>query len=167
MTGIDQQHDVVGELQAAGLTATVQRRLVLSALQGREHPASAIEIHQRLRARGQRVGLTTVYRTLHALTDAGLVHVFHRNGELAYRHCRDGPHHHLVCEVCGLVTERSADAVARWLQQVRADEDFVPNPQHSDLYGVCGACLRADRCHHRPDGSHHDRTPANEGKQRL
>ncbi|MFY1692939.1 Fur family transcriptional regulator [Plantactinospora sp. WMMB782] len=143
--GPDQQRELIGELRAAGLAPTAQRRLVLDALHGHDHPASAIAIYQRLRADGQAVGLTTVYRTLHALADAGRVHVFHRDGELTYRHCRDGPHHHLVCEVCGLVVERSGDTVTRWLQQVRADEDFVPNPQHSDLYGVCGTCLRADR----------------------
>ncbi|MEN3614874.1 hypothetical protein AAH979_35735 [Plantactinospora sp. ZYX-F-223] len=47
----------------AGLAPTAQRRLVLTAPRGREHPASAIEIHQRLRVVGQAVGSTTVYRT--------------------------------------------------------------------------------------------------------
>jgi Fur family transcriptional regulator, ferric uptake regulator len=148
-------HDVAGELRAAGLAATAQRQFVLDALEGRERPASAIEIYEELRRQGHPVGLTTIYRTLRALADAGLVHIFHRDGELTYRHCRELPHHHLVCEVCGLVVERPAETVARWLEQVRLDEDFVPDPQHSDLLGVCGACLRADRCHHRPDGSSH------------
>jgi Fur family ferric uptake transcriptional regulator len=159
MTTVHAKQDVLDELRAAGLTATVQRQLVLGALEGRERPVTTLELHEQLRGQGRQVGLTTVYRTLHALAEAGLVHVFHRDGELAYRHCRDGPHHHLVCEACGLVVERPTQTVARWLQQVRAEEDFVPNPQHSDLYGVCGACLRADRCHHRPDGNHRASQP--------
>lgn len=136
-------HDVADELRDAGLVPTAGRRLVLTILEGRERPASAIEIHKQLSGRGRAVGLTTVYRTLHALTDAGLVHVFPRNGELTYRHCRHEPHHHLVCVTCGLVLERMAEAVSHWLEQVRLEEDFVPDLRHSDLYGVCGACVRA------------------------
>jgi Fe2+ or Zn2+ uptake regulation protein len=141
-------HDVAGELRAAGLAPTAQRRLVLTTLEGRQRPASAIEIHEDLRVRGQQVGLSTVYRTVHALAEAGLVHVFHRDSEQVYRHCRQQPHHHLVCEHCGLVVERPAEAADRWLHQVPEDEDFYPDPQHTDLYGVCGPCVRADRCHH-------------------
>jgi Fur family transcriptional regulator, ferric uptake regulator len=136
-------HDVAGELRAAGLAPTPGRRLVLSVLKECERPASAIGIHQHLLNRGRSVGLTTVYRTLRALADAGLVHVFHLDGELAYRHCRDRPHHHLVCVACGLVVERPTEAVARLLEQIRREEDFVPDLRHSDLYGVCGACVRA------------------------
>lgn len=158
MTRGHSKHDVVNELRAAGLFPTVQRRLVLHALEGRDRPVTALELHECLRGDGPSVGLTTVYRTLHALADTGLVHVFRRHGELAYRHCHDGPHHHLVCEVCGLVAERPTRTVTRWMQQVRTEEDFVPNPDHSDLYGVCGACLRAAHRQRRPVGSHQEHT---------
>jgi Fe2+ or Zn2+ uptake regulation protein len=139
-----------------GLVPTQQRVLILAALRDRERPASALEIHQRTRLHNSRVGLTTIYRTLHALADAGLVHVFSRDGELTYRHCRREPHQHLVCGVCGLVLERPVDAVAPWFAQVRAEADFVPDPGRSDLYGTCGACLRAQRRDHGPDGIPHD-----------
>jgi Fe2+ or Zn2+ uptake regulation protein len=146
------------ELRAAGLVPTQQRVLILASLRDRDRPISAIEIHQRTHLHGTRVGLTTIYRTLHALADAGLIHVFTRDGELTYRHCRREPHQHLVCDVCGLVLERPVDAVASWFQQVRAEADFVPDPGHSDLYGTCGACFRAQRCHHRTDGTAHDQS---------
>ncbi|MGW5366511.1 Fur family transcriptional regulator [Actinopolymorpha pittospori] len=138
------------ELRAAGLAPTGQRRIVLAALAGRQRPVSALEIHAHLRTRGHAVGLTTVYRTLHALTDAGLVHSFARDGETTYRHCRYGPHQHLVCEVCGLVIERPVRDTASWVEQIGAEDDFVPNPQHTDLLGMCGACHRAESCHHLP-----------------
>jgi Fur family ferric uptake transcriptional regulator len=132
-----------GQWRAAGLAPTARRRSVLAVLEGRDRPVSAIEIYQELRERGDPIGLTTVYRTLHALVDAGLAHAFPRGGELTYRHCHDYPHHHLVCNVCGLVIERPAEAVARWLEQVYIEADFQPDPGHSDLRGVCGPCARA------------------------
>jgi Fur family ferric uptake transcriptional regulator len=144
------------ELRAAGLAPTVQRRVVLTALSGRQRPVSAFEIHAHLRRQGHTVGLTTVYRTLHALTDAGLVHTFARDGEQTYRHCRYGPHQHLVCEVCGLVIERPVSDAATWIERIGAEDDFVPNPQHTDLLGVCGACRRGEPCHHEPGGDHQD-----------
>ncbi|WP_422771378.1 hypothetical protein ACN28C_32970 [Plantactinospora sp. WMMC1484] len=54
--GPDQQRELIGELRAAGLAPTAQRRLVLDALHGHDHPASAIAIYQRLRADGRTVG---------------------------------------------------------------------------------------------------------------
>jgi Fur family ferric uptake transcriptional regulator len=134
------EHDVAAELRAAGLAPTLGRRTVLTALEGRQRPASAIEVHDQLRRDGHPVGLTTVYRTLHALAEVGLVHVFHRNSEHTYRHCRYGPHHHLICQACGLVIERPAQDFAALMEQISADADFLPNPQQADLLGVCGTC---------------------------
>jgi Fur family ferric uptake transcriptional regulator len=94
------------------------------------------------------VGLTTVYRTLHALADVRLVHVFQRNGEHTYRHCRYGPHHHLICQACGLVIESPAQAIAALMEQISAGADFRPDPQQADLVGVCGTCR--DQPHSAP-----------------
>ncbi|HYZ56537.1 MAG TPA: Fur family transcriptional regulator [Streptosporangiaceae bacterium] len=142
-------HDVAAELRTAGLTATAQRRIVLGAVEGRERPASAIEVHDQLRRDGHRVGLTTVYRTLHALAGVGLVHAFHRNGEDTYRHCRYGPHHHLICQTCGLVIERPASEMDTLMEQIRAEADFLPDPQQADLVGVCVTCHISARYHQR------------------
>lgn len=157
MIQVDRQtttgHDALSELRRVGLTATAARQAVLTSLDGFSQPASAADIHARLRREGHRVGLTTVYRTLHALTDAGLVHVFHVDGEDTYRHCRYGPHHHLICRRCRTVIERPAGELEALLDRVRADADFTPDPQQADLVGTCGACQRtspsSDR--RRPD----------------
>ena len=52
--------------------------------------ASAQQIHAELRARGEQVGLTTVYRHLQALTEAGGFDAIRdTGGEIRYRRCRD------------------------------------------------------------------------------
>ena len=145
--------DPTAELRAAGLTPTMQRRTILLALGGQDRPLGALEIHAALRRDGYRIGLTTVYRTLHALAAAELVHVFTRDGEQTYRYCRLGPHWHLVCECCGRVSERDAgcdnDVVDHWFDRLGAEDDFVPDPRPVDLHGVCGACHRAPSCRPR------------------
>jgi Fur family ferric uptake transcriptional regulator len=54
-------------LERTGLRATRQRVRVLAELMRERDDATAQELHERLRARGQRLGLATVYRTLNAL----------------------------------------------------------------------------------------------------
>jgi Fur family ferric uptake transcriptional regulator len=129
----------VQALRAAGLAATAPRRAVHEVLSGRDRPASAAEIYDLLRARGSRLGLTSVYRVLHSFTAAGIVHVF-PGEEQRFRACDRSPHAHLVCEDCGRVIEHPADTVRRWLAPAVRDADFVADVEHSDVYGLCGRC---------------------------
>src|ERR671918_2148219 len=75
-------------LERPGLRATRQRVRVLAELMRERDDATAQELHERLRARGQRLGLATVYRTLNVLAEEGVVDALsHHPGELCYRWC--------------------------------------------------------------------------------
>ncbi|MFI6513869.1 Fur family transcriptional regulator [Streptosporangium sp. NPDC050855] len=124
-------HRDARELRSRGVTATGSRLLVLRCLRAQPEPKSAGEIHVQLRSRGDRVGLTTVYRTLAALVRADLVHAFERNGETAYRICDEGEHCHVVCRACGAVTEVAASALEPALS-----EGF----RIEEIYGTCPGC---------------------------
>ncbi|MCO5968287.1 Fur family transcriptional regulator [Actinoallomurus soli] len=134
-------------LRAAGLSPTRRRRQVLEALDGRRRPIGAHELYVELAGQGHRVGMSTVYRTLAALADAGLLHVFIRDGETRYRPCAPGRHYHLVCRRCGDVQEHPAADDGAWLDAIAAEADFEPDPRQAEVYGVCGSCLRTG-----PDG---------------
>ena len=134
---------VGGRLRAAGLAVTAPRRAVLELLAGREQPLSAADIFDLLRASGSRLGLTSVYRVLHSFAVGEIVHVFY-GGEQRFRVCDPRPHAHLVCEQCGRVIERPADAVRHGLMSAAGDVDFVPNAERSDIYGRCGRCQPPD-----------------------
>ena len=92
-------------LRDAGLRPTRQRLSVLEFLRNRPDAVTAQDLHAELRRAGASVGLTTVYRTLTSLAEAGLLDVFARDGEQAFRRCGDMHHHHLVCETCNKVEE--------------------------------------------------------------
>ena len=88
-------------LAASGIRATRQRLRVLEALEAEPNDATAQEIFETLRARGDSIGLATVYRTLGLLSSHGVVDALvHRPGEVCYRLCGDGasssPHVHRV-----------------------------------------------------------------------
>jgi Fur family ferric uptake transcriptional regulator len=114
-------------LEAAGIRVTSQRLLVLDVLAAHRLPVSAQRVHAELYERGANIGLTTVYRALSSMAEAGLVHVFTYAGEAVYRLCGPAGHHHLVCRVCGLVAERQ-------------EENVVDGFRAEEVYGVCAVC---------------------------
>lgn len=129
-------------LRDAGLRATRQRTTVLAALRGRADAVTAQDLHAELRAGGEPVGLTTVYRTLSSLADAGLLDAFPRDGEQAFRLCSDDHHHHLICETCDRVEEITADEVERWVDGVASRRGFQVTGHRADIFGVCADCRR-------------------------
>jgi Fur family ferric uptake transcriptional regulator len=134
--------DIAVRLRAAGLSPTRRRCQVLEAMDGRRRPVGAHELYVELAGPGHAVGMSTVYRTLSALADAGLLHVFVREGETRYRPCAQGRHYHLVCRRCGDVHEHPASDDGIWLDRITAEVEFEADPRLAEVYGVCGQCLR-------------------------
>ncbi len=131
---------VVEALREAGLRPTRQRLSVLEFLRDRPDAVTAQDLHAELRRGGQSIGLTTVYRTLTALADAGLLDVFTREGEQAFRRCGVTHHHHLVCETCNRVEELSADEVEAWVHQAADRHGFEVTGHRADVFGICSDC---------------------------
>lgn len=127
-------------LRGAKLRATRQRRTVLEALRERPDAVTAQDLHMELRQAGESIGLTTVYRTLTALADAGFLDTFTRQGEQAFRLCGDAHHHHLVCETCNRVEEIAADEVERWVSEVATRRGYEVTGHRADIFGICPAC---------------------------
>ena len=94
-------------LREQGLPVTHQRNRVAAAVFGSEDHLSVDDIEGILRAQGERIGKATIYRTAEILVRSGLVeeHDF-GEGFKRYEPARGIPHHeHLLCTVCGRVTE--------------------------------------------------------------
>lgn len=127
-------------LRDAGLRPTRQRRSVFESLGDRPDAVTAQELHAELRSAGDSIGLTTVYRTLTALADAGLLDVFTREGEQAFRRCGQVHHHHLVCEGCNRVEELSADEVEQWVHRAADRHGFQVTGHRADIFGLCSGC---------------------------
>jgi Fur family transcriptional regulator, ferric uptake regulator len=121
--------------------ATRQRRAVSETLAELDDFHSAQQIHDILTERGERVGLSTVYRTLQALADAEEIDVLRSDdGEALYRRCSSGHHHHLVCRTCGRTVEVEGPTVERWADRVAAEHDFAEVSHTLEIFGVCSDC---------------------------
>jgi Fur family ferric uptake transcriptional regulator len=91
---------------------------------------------------------SSAYRNLSVLIDAGVVRRLQHGGDHARYELAEHlteHHHHLICEVCGAVTdvtlparlERSLD---RAFDDVATAAGFAPSHHAIDVYGVCAAC---------------------------
>lgn len=127
-----------------GQRTTKQRTAVVGALAGLSSFTSAQDIHAALAADGQKVGLTTVYRTLQQLNAAGLVDTLQDDsGEMLYRSCSsDHHHHHLVCTECRRTVEIDGGPVEAWAADVAAEHGFTVTGHTADVFGLCPDCSR-------------------------
>ncbi|NDV01749.1 iron response transcriptional regulator IrrA [Pseudoroseicyclus tamaricis] len=99
--------DWLGE---AGLRPTRQR-LTLAALlvgDGRARHVTAEGLHEAAQARGERVSLATVYNTLGAFCDCGLLREIRVDGTKSYFDTNNTDHPHFYWEESGALTDAPA-----------------------------------------------------------
>ncbi|MDO9107371.1 MAG: transcriptional repressor [Coriobacteriia bacterium] len=131
---------MTGALRVQGLRLTHQRLEIVREIAGTDQHPDVERIYARVRERVPTVSLDTVYRTLAALVELGLVRrVVATSGPARYDANTQG-HHHYICIRCGLVR----DVVGADLDEIR-----VPGPMTEfgtvesteiQFKGVCKAC---------------------------
>ena len=97
-------------LAAAGLRATRQRVLLAELLvgDGRDRHVTAESLHAASRRVGRKVSLATVYNTLRAFSDAGLLREIMVDGARSYFDTRIDDHPHYFWEDEGRLTDAPA-----------------------------------------------------------
>ena len=133
-------------LREHNLPVTAQRVAVAEVVLGSDRHLSAEEIERELRERGSAVGTATVYRTLEVLVRSGLaVERDFGEGFRRYEPARDAPHHeHLLCTVCGRVTEFRDERLERMTTLVAETHGFARQRHRLVIYGVCRFCQRGE-----------------------
>lgn len=126
----------------SGRRGTRQRRALRDCLNSSDTFVSAQQIHETLAANGEQISLSTVYRTLQAMAQAGEIDQIHTGtGEALYRKCETAEkHHHLTCTECGYAIELRAPAIERWTQSAARQNGFSDVACEIELFGICQAC---------------------------
>lgn len=133
------------DLRARGYRLTPQRQLVLQAVAELGH-ATPDDIVTAVRRTATSVNISTVYRTLELLEELGLVtHTHLGHGPPTYHAANDDDHVHLVCRVCGKVTETSPDLVSGLVATLVEAEGFVADVGHLAIFGTCRGCSGRDQ----------------------
>lgn len=131
-------------LRDHNLPATAQRLAIADVVLGTDRHLSVEEVAAELRTRGASAGTATLYRTLEVLVRSGLV-VQRDFGEgfKRYEASRGIPHHeHLLCTVCGRVTEFRDERLERMTTLLAEAHDFSRQRHRLVIYGLCGDCRR-------------------------
>jgi Fur family ferric uptake transcriptional regulator len=126
----------LGTLRARGLRISAARRQVVDALFAAEGPVSAEAL-----ARATKADLTSVYRNLDALEQAGIAHHVHV-GHAAGRYVLSGRDAggYAACERCGRHVALRHDEIAGLRERVRELTGFACDFSHFPLVGACADC---------------------------
>jgi Fur family ferric uptake transcriptional regulator len=114
---------------------------VLSTLERAGGFASAQEVYKLMQREGEKIGLTTVYRSLQSLVNDKIVDVLRRDdGEAIYRLCGETHHHHLVCKSCGQTVEIEGGAIEKWAKTMAEEFGFRDVGHTAEIFGICSKC---------------------------
>lgn len=129
------------EVRSRGLRLTAQRQLVLAAVRDLGH-ATPEEVAAHVRKTHPSINLSTVYRNLETLENAGLViHTHLGHGGATFHAAEDAEHVHLVCGECGIVLEADLTATKELVDRLQLDHGFTTDVRHFAIYGTCKECL--------------------------
>lgn len=124
---------------------TKGRRAVIEALAGADGPKSAAELSAVL---GPEVPLSSIYRTLSILEEAGIV-VHHLGAKgltrFEFAEWLTGHHHHLVCLRCGAVTDvdipsTKEESVRALVAEIAKLGSFHATDHSLEIEGLCSRC---------------------------
>lgn len=128
-------------LRDAGGRITAGRRAIVTAvLAGDDHHVTADELASHLQRDNPDMAVSTIYRTLDALEELGIVVRIDLGQGRAVYHPVDHVHHHLVCRVCGRVDELAPGVVTPFLREVSGQSGFDVAGEPLTLHGRCAGC---------------------------
>lgn len=129
-------------LHARGERMTRPRRRVLEVLAEDPRHLSAEEIVTAVARRDPSVHRASVYRTLEALADLGVVqHVHLSHGATAHHLVTENRDHlHLQCSACGDITDVPPNLLLEVATQLNEKYAFALDLGHIALSGKCSSC---------------------------
>jgi Fe2+ or Zn2+ uptake regulation protein len=135
---------VLDRMAATGGRRTPARRAIVEVLLAGDHHTTAETIADALARTGQVVNVSTVYRTLEALEELGIVDHVHLDHGPTVWHVGSTAHHHLVCVECGRVIEVPLGDLDGLRSDLCSRYGFTLAP-HYALTGTCEACAAGER----------------------
>lgn len=137
---------MLAAVRASGLKLTPQRMAIVRELAADPTHPTAQELFERLRSALPTMSFATVYNTLDALAQAGLCAPLSLSPGAARFDPNMHPHHHAVCDVCGLVrdVEFEGEPVAA-AQAIPSAPGFEVLSVERIYRGICAECALSAR----------------------
>jgi len=127
-------------LRAGGRRLTQQRLEVVREIAGTDAHPDAETVFARVRERVPTISLDTVYRSLAALADLGLIRRVTEVAGPARYDANVARHHHFVCTRCGLVADLDAATLGVWTPPARVPGPGTIESIEVQFRGICTRC---------------------------
>jgi Fur family ferric uptake transcriptional regulator len=141
---MDQAGALQDYLRHKGLKVTHQREEIARTFLRSTRHLSAEELYRQIQKIHPEVGLSTIYRTLRLLVEAGLASQREfGDGITRYEPVAGGRHHdHLICVNCGAIIEFQNQKIEELQKEVAENKNFTVLQHKLELYGYCEKCRR-------------------------
>ncbi len=132
---------VLDRMKQEGLRLTPQRVHIVELLFELSHP-TAERIYAMMTEKFPYVSQATVYNTLHALMEIGVVRSLSTGDKSNHFEVADAEHWHFHCRICGGIYDLEANETVA-LSAIGAREgSFRVDRCQVEFYGVCERCIR-------------------------
>ena len=124
------------------MRVTSPRLVMLKVLAEAKQPLSAEQVHEA--AGDDKLDLVTVYRSLGAMDDAGIVqrHPLERGRSLYALVSPGHHHHHVICRRCGRIDRLPGCDTSR-LEAAARTKGYAELTHIMEIYGICPACTQS------------------------
>jgi Fur family peroxide stress response transcriptional regulator len=144
--------ELTDRFRSRGLKVTPQRQAIFRILhESGVHP-TAEAVHAELTREMPTISLRTVYQTLNDLAGMGELHALDLGTGSARFDPNLDPHHHLVCDTCGRVTDLDADFPGVSVPEGK-EQGFVISSTQIVFRGRCDSCTESAG-HRQPSPVH-------------
>ncbi len=138
------EHPWLVQLTEQGYRLTEARRAVVEIMVRSTQALTPIEIYDEARDAHPALGLVTVYRTLEALEEQGLIQRVHQpQGCQAFITAPAGHQHLLVCQQCGETAIFEGDDLETLIKSIARKTGFQVTEHWLQLFGLCPHCKKA------------------------
>lgn len=123
---------------------TIQRCLVLEAVNTLKCHATADEIYELINKEHPNISKATVYRNLNALSDEGKIRKIEiPSGADCFDHISD-KHYHIKCEKCGRIFDVDMDIINGLEKNIKDKHGFEFNDYDILFRGICPNCQKGN-----------------------
>ena len=119
---------------------TIQRKLVLEAVNRLKSHATAEEVYDEVVREYPHISRGTVYRNLKQLSEAGEIRKLEVPGGADRYDHRTFSHYHVRCMKCGRVFDVEMDYIEHLEQVIRDDHGFIISGHDIMFRGICPDC---------------------------
>ncbi len=133
---------LVDAMGGAGYRLTEPRRAVAELVAARDGHFTANDLMDDARARDLDIGRATIFRALELFTELEVLErIDLPSGDHAYVPCAPTyHHHHMVCDVCGRVTEVEDMGLGPAIDDIQARTGWQVDSHRLELFGRCPRC---------------------------